>query len=138
MLFSDLSSDSNIGLCGFALWLFFSVFLPIMATMLADAIYPLTKNASTLVQLKNIRITQGLSRLSPSTLYKEAAITLLSPNVRTLGPILMEQTYGSIPGFLPFGQSLLLIWPHLTGLAAGTLIIFGIAYTLFSRQEVRA
>ncbi len=139
MLFSlTFRQTATSALCGFALWLFFSVFLPIMATMLADAIYPLTKNASTLVQLKNIRITQGLSRLSPSTLYNEAAITLLSPNVRTLGPILMEQTYGSIPGFLPFGQSLLLIWPHLTGLAAGTLIIFGIAYTLFSRQEVRA
>ncbi|MGI5859541.1 MAG: ABC transporter permease [Tepidanaerobacteraceae bacterium] len=139
MLFSLIfRQTATSALCGIALWLFFSIFLPILAGMLADAIYPLTKNADTLTQLYNVRVAQGLSRLSPSTLYSEAAVTLLSPSVRTLGPVLLEQAYGSIPGFLPLGQSLLLIWPHLTGLIAGTLIIFGITYTLFLRQEIRA
>jgi len=125
-------------LCGISMWLFFSIFVPILAGMVADAIFPITSNSDALTQLYNVRVSQGLSRLSPSTLYSEASVTLLSPNVRTLGPILLEQAYGAISGFLPLGQSLLLIWPHITGLIAGTLIIFGITYTLFLRQEIRA
>ncbi len=125
-------------LCGISLWLFFSIFVPILADMIADAIFPVTKNADALTQLYNVRVSQGVSRLSPSTLYSEASVTLLSPNVRTLGPVLLEQVYGAISGFLPLDQSLLLIWPHITGLVAGTLIIFGITYTLFLRQEIRA
>ncbi|NLZ54389.1 MAG: ABC transporter permease [Thermoanaerobacteraceae bacterium] len=139
MLFSLIfRQPATSALCGISLWLFFSIFVPILAGMVADAIFPLSKNADALTQLNNVRVSQGLSRLSPSTLYSEAAVTLLSPSVRTLGPILLEQVYGAISGFLPLGQSLLLIWPHITGLVAGTLLIFGITYTLFLRQEIRA
>lgn len=139
MLFSLIfRHTATSALCGISLWLFFSIFVPILAGMVADAIFPVTQNADALTQLYNVRVSQGLSRLSPSTLYSEAAVTLLSPSVRTLGPVLLEQTYGAISGFLPLGQSLLLIWPHITGLVAGTLLIFGITYTLFLRQEIRA
>lgn len=116
-------------LCGISLWLFFSIFVPILADMIADAIFPVTKNADALTQLYNVRVSQGVSRLSPSTLYSEASVTLLSPNVRTLGPVLLEQVYGAISGFLPLDQSLLLIWPHITGLVAGTLIIINVPAT---------
>jgi ABC-2 type transport system permease protein len=139
MLFSLMfrqAATSALG--GIALWLFFSIFVPLLAGMVADAVYPVTDGSDAMAQLYNARLAQGLSRLSPSTLYSEAAVTLLSPGVRTLGPVLLEQAYGAIPGFLPLGQSLLLVWPHLTGLVAGTLVIFGITYTLFLRQEIRA
>ncbi|HHW55783.1 MAG: ABC transporter permease, partial [bacterium] len=79
-----------------------------------------------------------LSRLSPATLYSEAITTILTPEVRTLGPIFLEQVEGAIAGALPLGQSLLLIWPHLTGLVAATLICFAASYLLFLRQEIRA
>ena len=39
---------------------------------------------------------------------------------------------------LPFSQSLILIWPHLTGLIAAVILLFVVAYVLFQRQEVRA
>ena len=39
---------------------------------------------------------------------------------------------------LPFSQSLILIWPQLTGLVAATIVIFAAAYVLFQRQEIRA
>lgn len=39
---------------------------------------------------------------------------------------------------LPLGQSLLLIWPQLTGLLAAVIVMFTIAYALFQRQEIRA
>jgi len=139
MLFSLIfRHTATSALCGISLWLFFSIFVPILANMIADAIFPVGQNAGTFTQLYNIRVSQGLSRLSPSTLYSEAAVTLLTPSVRTLGPVLLEQAYGAISGFLPLGQSLLLIWPHITGLVAGTLLIFGITYTIFLRQEIRA
>ena len=38
---------------------------------------------------------------------------------------------------LPLGQSLLLIWPNLTGLIAGTILLFALTYVLFQRQEIR-
>ena len=39
---------------------------------------------------------------------------------------------------LPLSQSLLLIWPQITGLIAGLLVLFALAYVAFQRQEVRA
>ena len=39
---------------------------------------------------------------------------------------------------LPFGESVILIWPHLTGLLAGAILLFALAYILFQRQEIRA
>lgn len=139
MLFSLLfrqAATSALG--GIALWLFFSIFIPLLAGMVADAVFPANDPSQTASQFYNVVLRQNISRISPSTLYSEASLTLLSPEVRTLGPVLLEQTYGAIPGFLPLGQSLLLIWPHLTGLIAATLIIFAVTYTLFLRQEIRA
>jgi ABC-2 type transport system permease protein len=139
MLFSLLfrqAATSALG--GIALWLFFSIFIPLLAGMVADVVFPANDPSQTASQFYNVVLRQNISRISPSTLYSEASLTLLSPEVRTLGPVLLEQTYGAIPGFLPLGQSLLLIWPHLTGLIAATLIIFAVTYTLFLRQEIRA
>jgi len=51
----------------------------------------------------------------------------------------MAQTRGMIPGTpLPLDQSLLLIWPQITGLIAGMIVLFAIAYVVFQREEVRA
>ncbi|RME48326.1 MAG: ABC transporter permease, partial [Caldilineae bacterium] len=39
---------------------------------------------------------------------------------------------------LPLRQSVLLIWPHLTGLVAATILLFALGYVLFQRREIRA
>jgi ABC-2 type transport system permease protein len=39
---------------------------------------------------------------------------------------------------LPLHQSVLLIWPQLTGLIAATILLYALAYVLFQRQEIRA
>jgi len=78
-----------------------------------------------------------LLRVMPNQLFSEATTTLLMPSVRSLGPLTMEQLIGALPGPLPLGQSLLLVWPHVTGLAAGTIISFVISYVLFMRREIR-
>jgi ABC-2 type transport system permease protein len=83
--------------------------------------------------------TQGLSRLSPNTLFMESVVALLDPTTRSLGPLFMSDLVGAVRGAaLPLQQSLLLIWPQLTGLIAGTLVLFVIGYVLFQRQEIRA
>jgi ABC-2 type transport system permease protein len=50
----------------------------------------------------------------------------------------MEQVYGTIPGPLPLGQSLLLVWPQVTGLIAATVICFALSYVSFMRREIRS
>src|SRR5690625_2655203 len=79
----------------------------------------------------------NLLRLSPNYLFSESTTILLSPTIRSLGPLTVEQTAGAIPSPLPLGQSFLLIWPQFTGLIAATLICFAISYIMFMRQDIR-
>ncbi|MDK2824670.1 MAG: type transport system permease protein [Clostridia bacterium] len=139
ILFSLLFRQSSTSaLAGIAVWLFLAIFAGLLAGMVADGIYPVTDSSDVDRILANSRLKQNLSRLSPSTLYDEATTTLLNPTIRTLGPVLLQQTFGAIKGPLSFGQSLLLIWPQLIGLIAATLICFAISYIIFMRQEIRA
>ncbi len=79
-----------------------------------------------------------LARISPDTLFQEATIAILTPEVRSLGPILFSQTVGLIPNPLPLAQSLLLIWPQVVGLLALMAILFAIAYIKSIMQEIQA
>lgn len=120
-----------------AIWLFFSLFYQIIVNVIAKNIInpdSLTSNAELISKQETIL---NIMRLSPNYLFTESTTTLLSPSVRSLGPLTMEQTVGAIVAPLPLDQSLLLIWPHITGLVAATLICFAIAYILFMRQDIR-
>jgi len=80
-----------------------------------------------------------LLRISPLFLFSEATTVLLVPAYR-LGFMTMgagELSY-VIPNPVGLGQSLITIWPHLTGLVSLSVICFGISYVLFMRQEIRA
>ena len=80
-----------------------------------------------------------LSRISPAHLFQEAASTLLLPDVRTLNPfVTQEQAYLAISTPLSFGQSTLLVWPHIVALIAETSLSFAATYLLFMRQEIRS
>jgi len=78
-----------------------------------------------------------LLRLAPSQLYTDATTTLLMPSVRSLGPLTMEQMAGAIPSPLPLRESLLIVWPHVSGLLAATTVCFAITYFMFMRREIR-
>ena len=84
------------------------------------------------------RFMLGLLRFAPSELFSEATMTLLMPSVRSIGPLTMEQVHGAIPSPLPLGQSLLVVWPQLTGLIAATVVCFALSYISFMRKEVRS
>lgn len=116
-----------------SVWLFFTVFWGMLVGLLAQA---LTKGAFNQIQLELF-----LARLSPNTLYAEAILAFLNPAVRAFGPLVplqLIQLQWAVPTPLPLSQSLLLVWPQLTGLIAGTILLFAIGYVLFQRQEIRA
>lgn len=125
-------------LAGIAIWIFATFFLSLLAGVAADSLVQLGQNppAQELIQHENTR--QMLARISPSTLYEEATLTVLTPEIRTIGPVLLSQTRGMIPNPLSWGQSLLLVWPDVVGLIALTLICFAGSYIKFMRQEIRA
>ncbi len=124
-------------LASIAVWLFFSVFYSMIVQLLVRATAPSSvQNVEELLGYQSF--IQNVMRLSPNHLFTEATTTLLSPSVRTLGPLTMEQVAGAIPSPLPLGQSLLLIWPQLTGLIALTAACFGLSYVWFMRQEIRS
>jgi ABC-2 type transport system permease protein len=39
---------------------------------------------------------------------------------------------------MPLGESLMIAWPQIVGLVAGTILLFVLGYVIFQRQEVRA
>jgi len=120
-----------------AVWLFFTVFYNMIVNLVAKAIAP-SEMASTHQIFRYQEVILTLMRILPSELFSDATTTLLMPSVRSLGPLTMEQIVGTIPGPLPLGQSLLLVWPQLTGLIAATILCFVLSYVSFMRREIRS
>lgn len=119
-----------------AVWLVLSLFGTLLAGLVADVISP--GDSGPAATIENIETQQTISRIAPSTLYGQASSALLNPRIRTFGVVLPRQTHRAVPGELPFDQSLLLVWPHLTVLAGLVVVLFAIAARVFLRQEVRA
>lgn len=129
---------ATAALLGLAVWLFFTVFWGIVAAMLAQTLRPVRFGMPAEL-LAQAQLEQALTRLSPNTLYVEATVALLNPQVRALGFVLPSQLEGAIIGApLPLGESVLLGWPHMVGLIAAALLLFAAGYVLFQRREVRA
>lgn len=123
---------------GIALWIFFALFMTLVVNIITQFLYPV-EQMSTMGQLVDYYECQmGLNRLSPYYLYSEAVSTIMNPSVRSMNVILPQQLSGAIAGYLSLGQSLLLVWPHLTGLLAATAVIFAASYISFMRREIRS
>jgi ABC-2 type transport system permease protein len=139
MLFSVIfRSTATSALCALGMWLFFFILWPMIANALVLGFAP--REITSLDQYVGIQeLAIALQRLSPGTLFSEALLGLLNPETRTLGFMLPTQMRGAIPNApLPLDQSLLLIWPQVTGLIAGMIVVFAAAYVVFQREEVRA
>ncbi|MGI6084095.1 MAG: ABC transporter permease [Acetivibrionales bacterium] len=132
-----LRQTATSALACIAIWLFLSIFVGLLSGVIADTLFPPDKAETVEALFKNSQTELMINRISPSTIYNEAVITILNPGVRTIGLITQDQLIGAIPGVLPFSQSLLLIWPHLVSLLAVTMICFAISYVFFMRQEIR-
>jgi len=139
LLFSIVfRQPATAALASIAVWLFFTIFWSIIAELLAQSLYPI-RTGSLEEQIGQIQLEMTLTRISPNTLYTEVILAMLNPAVRSLGLILPIQLHGAILGApLPLSQSVMLIWPHITGLFAATILLFALGYVLFQRQEIRA
>lgn len=124
-------------LAGISVWLFFSIFYGMIINLVAKGLMPSEMAPEyQVVGFQNLIL--NLMRVSPAQLFNDATTTLLMPSVRSLGPLTMEQVHGTIPSPLPLGQSLLLVWPQVTGLIAGTIVCFALSYHSFMRKEIRS
>jgi ABC-2 type transport system permease protein len=134
MLFSVLlRSPASAALVTLGVWLFLTVIWPALAPAIAQGIMTTDDQGTLLIG------QQMLARISPSTLFGETMLALLNPTTRTLGPIYLSQLQGAVLGApLTFGASVLIAWPQIVGLIAGTIVLFVIGYIIFQRQEVRA
>ncbi len=138
MMFSTVFRNAaTSALASLATWLLFSVFWNIVAGIVAQMAAP--SHPLFGPPPEQADLAQWVTRLSPNTLWTEATIGLLSPETRALGRVFFEQLQGMAMGSpLPFGQSLLLVWPQISGLIAAMIVLFTILYLVFQRQEVRA
>lgn len=128
---------STSALTAIGIWLFFTVFYQIVVNIVVTM---LTSGAGELSQMQVMHLNEmilNILRLAPSQLYADATTTLLMPSVRSLGPVTMEQMAGAIPSPLSIRDSLLIVWPQITGLIAATLLCFAFSYYLFMRREIR-
>ena len=122
ILFSILfEREGTSALASITVWLFFTIFV---------------------YMIPGINLSAGMSSagfwFSPSTIYTQASSVMLYPTLRILGPISYEEISSMLPTPLPFTESVLLIWPHLTYLTATMLILFIVSYVKFMRREIRS
>ena len=129
---------ATAALGGIAVWIFLSFFMSMVASSLAASLYPLDGIQGLYNMESNYTLELAVNRISPYYIFSEAASTILNPNVRSIGVVSMSQLSGAVAGYLPFGQSLLLVWPHLVTMVALTAVCFGASYVSFMRQEIRA
>lgn len=138
VLFSvRFKQPATSALAGIAVWLFFTVFYPLIVNMIIKAFEP-SPYASDYSLYMFEKFKFAIVQIMPNELYSQATSTLLMPSIRSLGPLTMEQVQGAIPGPLPLGQSLMIVWPQLTGMIAITMLCFILAYLTFMRREIRS
>ena len=140
LLFSVIfRSAATAALVSLGVWLFLTILWPLFSPALADSV----TSATDILGVLDTR--QMFARLSPSVLFNEIVAVVLDPSVRStqqsmlaaLGLALLER--GAIPDApIPLLQSVLIVWPQIVGLVAGSILLFVIAYIIFQRQEVRA
>ncbi len=120
-----------------ALWLFFSIFILLIAPGIANVLVP-TADGAQAELIRNVELQRMITRFSPNILFQEATTVLLVPLVRSLGMVSASQAAYMVPNPLSLGQSILLIWPHITSLISLSAVCFAASYILFMRQEIRA
>jgi len=138
ILFSTVfRQPATSALAALAVWLLFAVLWSMVAPLLAEIVTgPVMTQAD---ELDAANTELAIARVAPNVLYGEATLALLNPATRSLGPVFFSQLQKAIMGApLPFDQSLLIVWPQVTGLIAPVILLFALTYVLFQRQEIRA
>jgi len=136
-------------------WLFFSIVITIIASLVANTIAPVQMpmgpgqaggfNRTQITQSEEFMgllqtrftIQTAIQRISPAYLYNEASSSILGITGGGFGFI------GGGGGRTPFRtleltQGLMATWPQITALAVGMVVCFAASYMMFLRLEIRA
>ncbi len=133
-------SAATSALIAFGVWLMVTIFGSLITQVIGGFIAPRVGTLDQ--QAAAVSLQQTITRLLPDTLYREATLALLNPQVAavsnptTIGGF--DQAASRISSLQSFGQSLQLVWPHMVTMLAIAVLFFAIAYVRFMRQEVRA
>lgn len=144
ILFSIIfRSVATSALAALAVWIFFSFFVSIGATVAANALISEAGEPEMEVMMKRAEIEQAFSRTSPMQLYTDSTATIIDPMRRTARTVhhmgMMERlSLSRFSGPLPLSQSVLVVLPYIISLIAITVICFALSYAIFMRQEIRS
>jgi ABC-2 type transport system permease protein len=144
ILFSIIfRSIATSALAALAVWIFFSFFVSLGASVAADALIPDAGESGTEAEIRHDKIQKAFTLVSPMQLYTEGTATIINPLKKTtrsnvlVGPMEM-MSLRRFSGPLPLGQSIIVVFPYIISLIAITFICFAVSYTVFMRQEVRS
>ncbi len=137
-------STATSALAALAVWIFFSFFISLGASVLANALDAEPAGDDTQVVMRRANIVKAFVLTSPMELYREATATIIDPTRKstprsmvTVGP-LENLSMSRFAGPLPLAQSFLIVAPYIITLLAITVICFAISYIVFMRQEIRS
>lgn len=145
ILFSILfRSTATSALAALAVWIFFSFFISLGASVLANALNAEPAGDDPQVVMRRANIVKAFILTSPMELYREATATIIDPTRKstprsmvTVGP-LENLSMSRFAGPLPLIQSFLIVAPYIITLIAITVVCFAISYIVFMRQEIRS
>jgi ABC-2 type transport system permease protein len=133
-----LQRTATSALASIAVWVFFSFFMMMFASIIADWLVPVTDPNNAALLVRHSEVDLMVRRFSPIGLFNEAGTVLLLPEIRSLGFIPERIAVWMIANPLSLGQSLLIVCRHLAALVALTVGCFGISYIKFMREEIRS
>ena len=138
ILFSIVfEKSSTSALTSIAIWIFLAFFVYMIAGVIADEVYPITRQSTPELLAKHESLRTMLLRFSPAVLLEEISAAFLNPTVRVFGPMFETQLQGLILTPLSLSQSVLVVWPQFVALVAASIICFALSYLAFMRKEIR-
>jgi ABC-2 type transport system permease protein len=125
------------------MWIFFSFFVPLGATVVSNSMAPQSGEGDHESMHKQAQIIKAISLTSPMELYTDATATIIDPMRKSTRSMVsvghMESlSMSRFSGPLPLSQGILIVVPYIISLIAITVICFAISYTVFMRQEIRS
>lgn len=136
-------SIATSALAALALWIFFSFFVSMGASVIANTAVPDVSSGKAEVVVRHAKVQRAISLISPMVLYTDATAAVIDPTRKTTRSIVLMGPMERISqerfsGPLPLIQSVLVVLPYIISLIAITVICFAVSYTLFMRQEIRS
>ena len=142
ILFRGIATSA---LATLAMWIFFSFFVSMGASVVASAMVPLdhTTRGDPERLMKHLKVQRMVSLISPMQLYNDSTAIIVDPTRKTtrslvlMGP-LERLSSARFERPLMLSQSIYVVIPHLISLIAITVICFGVSYAVFMKQEIRS